>query len=366
MLCNFREKVSLVSSSRIIGWPVPGPYRKRPKFSIEAYRWHYWVILRQWYRYHHNSVHEDDGDTTPTGSRLYQHSSVDLHIPLDDFAHPTLPNNTYGPLRPVPSVILDLLQAAAWNNFYPGEARFRVDYTRLVSFYDPRFKGLIDARERAMRRKNVDWGRTWHRLNESSMADVQNAMRELREAIVRPESQPGSGVDWQTLIRSVMDRYSARLETLRDIIAEEPPPWVERRRENATAQAMRARLQVQVMLTPYLLAPAPSAKGKEKDQMDAIRRECARALVQGLPPEASMEKSEVMISCAIKDVLGAICTTLTDIWVDAFDVEKASTERAQVLVKKWWEDTSKLMSWLDWDVWSGCRPACTPDVSVLF
>ena len=353
MLCNFREKVSLVSSSRIVGWPVPGrrPYRKGSRFSTETYEWHYWLTQS-----HPNSG--GDGDATPTGPYPDQH--------FHDASNPTPPNEPYGPIRPATSVGLDLLQAAAWNNFYPGEARIRVDYTRLVSFYDPRFKSLTDARERAMRRKGVDWGRTWHRLNETSTDDLQTVLIELREAIVRPENKTGSGVDWQTLIRTVMDRYSARLETLRDIVAEEPPPWVEKRGENATVQAMRARLQAQVMLTPYLLAPASPTKGVEKDRMEAIRRGCSRALVQGLPPATSMERSELMISRATEDVLEAICTTLTEIWVDSLDIEKASIERAQVLVKKWREDTWKLMSWLDWDGWSGCRPACTPDVGLLF
>ena len=365
MLCNFREKVSLVSSSRIVGWPRR-TYRGGPRFSIEAYEWHYWLTLHQWHLFNPNSVREGDSDATPTGPYPDQPFTVPPHTPPNDISHPTVPTTPYGPLRPATSVLLECLQAATWNNLYPGEERFHVDYTRIVSFYDPRFKSLIDARERVMRRKGVDWGRTWHRLNETSTDDLQTVLKELREAIVRPESKAGSGVDWRTLIRTVMDRYSARLETLRDIVAEEPPPWVEKRGENATAQAMKARLQVQVMLAPYLLAPASPTKGIEKNRMEAIRRGCSRALVQGLPPDASMERSELMISRAIEDVLGAICTTLTEIWVDAFDIEKASIERAQVLVKKWREDTRKLMSWLDWDVWSGCRPACAPDVGALF
>ena len=353
MLCNFREKVSLVSSSRIVGWKGIPEYPRKSGSSMKAYDWHYWLTLRR------------DGDATPTGPYPDQIFSVPLHSPSDDVSHSFLPKKSYGPVRPPISVGLDCLQAAAWNNLYPGEARFRVDYTRIVSFYDPRFRSLIDARERAMRRKGVDSGRTWHRLNETSTDDLQSVLRELKEVIVRLESKTGSGVDWQTLIRTVMDRYATRLETLRDIVAEEPPPWVEKRGENVTAQAMKARLQVQVMLTPYLLAPAPPTTGIEKDQMEAVRKGCSRALVQGLPHEGNMEQSELIISRAIEDVLVAVCTTLTEIWVDALDLETASIEQAQGLVKKWREDTWKLMSWLDWDVWSGCRPACAPDVGAL-
>ena len=192
MPCNFQEKVSLVSSSRIIGGQRPERFSKGQRSSTGAHEWNYWPAMRQWHRSHPKYIWflEGDGDVTPTGLHPYQISSSSLDIPPGGFTTPErfTPPDLIRPIR--------LPASCRMEQLLPEGSCFHVDYTRFVS-------------------------------------------------------------------------------------------------------------------------------------------------------------------------LKAICVTLTGIWAGGLDTETASVERAQVLVKKSRQDAWGLLGWLDWDILSGCRPACAPDASGL-
>lgn len=80
-------------------------------------------------------------------------------------------------------------------------------------------------------------------------------------------------------------------------------------------------------------------------------------------PEALLTPQEKVIKGAVEEVLSQICSALGDIWVDAFDSEKADVKELERFLRKWQSDISGLMDWLGWSIWLKCSPHCRTEVS---
>ena len=156
-----------------------------------------------------------------------------------------------------------------------------------------------------------------------------------------------------------MDRYGKRLELLRHIL-ENPES-----KRNVTERAAEARSQVLIMLTPYMLTSAipPNPTGPvDRSWIDPVVEHCASTHTSWAP-EALLTPQEKVIKGAVEEVLSRICSVLGDIWVDAFDSEKAGFEELERLLEKWQSDIIELMDWLEWSIWLKCNPPCGPEVS---
>jgi hypothetical protein len=128
---------------------------------------------------------------------------------------------------------------AGWHDLAPGETRARLDYTGLVTFYDPTLSSLVDARQ------GMD--RVHHRLEKISAADAAHVRAELHSVLTRKQGS-GSSVDWRTITRVVVERYAGRVEYLRFLLS-----------PNATLPSLtqlskrsRSRAHLLVMLGPYI------------------------------------------------------------------------------------------------------------------
>jgi hypothetical protein len=224
-------------------------------------------------------------------------------------------------------------------------------------------------------------GRAHHRLLNISSEDYGRAMQELGADLSRGEEKP-SGFDWSTITRTIIDRYADRLRALQlalnPIEASDPS---KRLPQNSTAIALAVRKHLMIMLMPYLLYGAvpsvPSSTLSSNIQntrntswVEPIRHYCATTLTSYISFE-SLTRSERMIKVATDGVLNRICSTITDMWVDAFPVtsEAISPLRAlelSELVKGWRDQLDGLMKWLDWPMWDICRPACPEQVRILY
>ncbi|KIM28433.1 hypothetical protein M408DRAFT_329492 [Serendipita vermifera MAFF 305830] len=329
MLCDFTKKTKLISSIHIMGAESRHPATKEDVASA--------FYQRQSMRMSRSlGAQPSEPPKPPPRRRLPQ----------------PLPPNWVGPLRDHQSVSIEGIQAAWWNSFYPGEVRARIDYTRLVSFYDPGYTSLLTAREGIPRNR--------HRLLNISTDDLQLAMSHLHSDLTR-EDDNTSGIDWSALTRAVTDRYTDRLYSMKATLAVSN---VEK--SNATLVATTIRRQVMVMLTPYLLYGAlPSLfdgqDGRNASWVQPIAFHCQTSLTSGIVNE-TLTRSERLIKSAIEGVLHRICTSLTEIWVDAFTVTAASDKRAAELINLWRDKLEELMRWLDWPMWDTCRPSCPEEM----
>src|ERR1700761_1014371 len=97
-----------------------------------------------------------------------------------------------------------------WHNHAPGETRVRPDYAGFVTFYDTSLTSLVEAR--------FGKDRLHLRLEGISVLDSERVLAELQTVLTR-ENDQGSGIDWGSITRVVVERYSGRLEYLRFLLS---------------------------------------------------------------------------------------------------------------------------------------------------
>lgn len=268
------------------------------------------------------------------------------HIPSPPpYVDPKLPAGWKGKPRSFASSCFEVIHAGSWHNYAPGETRVHVDYSGLVSFFDPVFTSLVDARRVQTRDE--------YRPGNLSAKDTKLAHSLIADVYTR--NQTGSGIDWGSITKVVVDRYGERLKLVRHLLEH-------RGSRNISEQARQVRTQVLIMLTPYMLAEAiPASDSGSRSWIAPIANHCATTVTSWAPAD-SMTREEWVIKDAIDQILHEICRVISDIWVDAFDVEAASIHQTTQYLTKWKRDVEELMGWLDWSMWNTCSPACGPEV----
>lgn len=262
---------------------------------------------------------------------------------------PELPPGWRGSARSETSSSFEVLNSGMWHNRFPGETRVKIDYSRIVSFFDPALSSLVEARAGKSKEE--------YRLDKISETDSKYVRDQLTDIFSRDGR--GSGIDWGSITRVIIDRYGGRLELLQRILRNPES------KRNITEQVVEARSQVLIMLTPYMLTSAipPNPTGPiDYSWIDPVVKHCASTHTSWAP-EALLTPQEKVIKGAVEEVLCRICRVLGDIWVDAFDSEETSVGESERLLWKWQSDVTELMDWLGWSIWLKCDPACTPEVS---
>ncbi|KAJ7449315.1 hypothetical protein FB451DRAFT_1053461 [Mycena latifolia] len=249
----------------------------------------------------------------------------------------------------------EVIHSGSWHNRYPGDRRIKLDLTRLISFYDTALvPSLVEKRFKLER-----WD---HRLLGITARDVAAVMDRLTQAYTAP-AQTGSGVDWDTLFKVVVDRYDDRFEMVRHVL-------------NATADdelvtAKKAMAQFRVMLTPYILHTAvPSSRG-DNAWAAPVFKFCATSHTEYIRRSTSLSSkltaSEHLLLNAVEETNREICRIIVRMWAegaaagldDALPVSDPIEVDSAILTRKWRVAVDDLMAWLDWSVWVKCRPECS-------
>ena len=230
------------------------------------------------------------------------------------------------------------------HNHAPGETRVYPDYAGLVTFYDPSLTSLVEAR--------YGKDRLHLRLEGISALDSERVRAELQTVLTREKGR-GSGVDWGSITRIVMERYAGRLEYLRFLLSPNTTFG------DALEQAAVARAQLLVMLIPYITtADIPKQLSPSADLSWAapIAQRCATHTSH--IPLAMLTPQEARIYAAVRNTLHEICRKLVLVWVEFFDVEATDEARATISIEVARAHVDELMAWLDWSVWVRCKPEC--------
>ncbi|KAJ7512846.1 hypothetical protein B0H11DRAFT_10316 [Mycena galericulata] len=286
-------------------------------------------------------------------------------------------SNALAPLNDTISKLLrfESVRGGAWRDRYPGDTRIALDLTRLISFYDTALvPSLISARAGKER-----WD---HRLQNISSADLAAVTARLRWAFgAHSTEEPGSGVDWRTLYRVLVDRYADRLELLIYLLNTTTPA-------NIDARARTMQMQLRVMLTPYILFSARPGVDEDADNdawAASVWRGCATRHTAYIHANAELQARftapERSLLRALDDTNREICRVVVGMWTsgvragldalissDGGDPDPAiemtdlvSKEVVSLVVEEWRTETQTLMAWLDWSVWVKCRPACSSE-----
>ena len=317
MICDFDSGIELASESEIIPHPEG----------------------------HHHSGHHHSGPSNRVLRPPPPPPPPPPHSPA-----PQLPPGWRGNIRSGVSAGFEALNSGMWHNLSPGETRIKIDYSRVVSFFDPALSSLVKAR--------TGKDRDEFRLDEISKADTQYLLDQLTDIFTRDGQ--GSGIDWGSITQVIIDRYGRRLELLRHIL-QNPES-----KRNVTERVAESRSQVLIMLTPYMLTsaiPLNPTGPVDRSWIEPVVKHCASTHT-AWAPKALLTPQEELIKGAIEDVLSQICSVLGDIWVDAFDSEKVDINDLERFLSNWQSDVTDLMDWLDWSIWLKCNPACGPEVSL--
>jgi len=269
------------------------------------------------------------------------------------------PNRDRKSLRPES---VRVIEAASWANRFPGDLRFKIDYSRIISFYDvDLFPSLQKSR---MGKERWD-----HSLEAISKEEVGKLLDRLDELLIQQDTS--SEIDWQSLFNVVTNRYAERLEMLRHILNPEATPAVAAVHEESLRKAHR---YVTIMLTPYRLHDVVPTKGEIEngaknahDWAIPIFRYCATTHTEYLSvDEVPISSSEKLLLTAIRDVSKEICRVLVSIWAEGEEIwnerEGQLVGRGgfdnELILARWRKSISDLMGWLDWSNWIRCRPDC--------
>ncbi|KIK58115.1 hypothetical protein GYMLUDRAFT_45667 [Collybiopsis luxurians FD-317 M1] len=328
--------------------------------------------------------------------------------PPGDFHHPPPPPfDTPYPPPPfafastypssAPSNLDESFHSGTWHNFYPGETRIQLDLTRLVSFYDTSLvPSLVEER---FGKRRIE-----HRLLGISEGDLKGVVTRVEEELTLRSrgnnnnggsGSGGSGIDWATLIRLIVKRFSDRLEMVQYMLnATETGIGVSANKDIAK----NVQTQLLTMLQPYMLVstkpPPPSLSTEDllfasttanssTQWASPLYQRCSTTYTNYIVTTPSLysrlTSSERLILGGVKETTREICRVVVGMWVDGvmagLDTElyeppsamaddnddnddKEDGTEINMLLESWSERINALMQRLDWNVWLKCRPAC--------
>ncbi|KAK6991914.1 hypothetical protein R3P38DRAFT_3091410 [Favolaschia claudopus] len=293
------------------------------------------------------------------------HSHSDAQVAFQSQPRLTTPEfDPFDPSFPVFDMIkFETIHAGTWHDHFPGDTRFILDLTRFVSFYDTSLApSLISQREGLER-----WD---HRAAGVSDTDLKAVLDRLRSNLER--RSPSSGIDWQTLYRTVLQRYAQRLELVNYLLDSST------RRYTDNELAIRIQTQLRIILVPYTLHTArPTEPYIDNDASWAlpIWKSCATTHTAYIHRNSNLQSrltpSERLLLGALDDTSREICRVIVRMWVEGVhagidpllphprgDVSRQRAGNLEALLTSWRKEHSALMTWLDWSVWVKCRPAC--------
>jgi hypothetical protein len=208
-----------------------------------------------------------------------------------------------------------------------------------------------------------------------SAADLAAVKRRLQD-VLASGTNIGSGIDWQTLYRVVVDRYADRLETLQYLLNTTTT-------ENLHERAPIIQTELRIMLTPYLLYTArPNwlstadsvsyADGRDDAWTLPVWGACATRHTAHIHRNSGrLTHSEHLLLGALDGTNREICRVLVRMWasgvhagVDALlpRQEDPSNPMLSQTLEQWRSDANSLIAWLDWSVWVKCQPMCPAEV----
>ena len=263
------------------------------------------------------------------------------------------PSGWHGSLPNAHRTFSEAYLAGGWHDHAPGETRVHLDYTGLVTFYDTSLSSLVEAR--------YGKDRLHLRLEGISVLDSERVRAEIQAVLTREQGR-GSGIDWGSIARIVMERYAGRLEHLRFLLSPDAATF-----EDALERAAVARSQLLVMLMPYIttadvpkqLPPSVNLSWAEPIAQRCAMTQTSHILLSILTPQ------EAQIHAAVENTLHEICRRLVLVWVEFFDVEAADEAGATEATAVARGHIEELMDWLGWSVWIRCEPGCSLGVRRL-
>ncbi|KAF4579301.1 hypothetical protein EYR36_001111 [Pleurotus pulmonarius] len=253
----------------------------------------------------------------------------------------------------------EVIIAGSWHNFYPGETRIVLDLSRLVSFYDTSLSPSLVHKRRGQERRQ-------HRLEGMAGSDIRSTMQRLANVLGESQASPSTNqIDWATLIKIIVTRFSDRLDLVRYVLNATDSQTEDRKLIDRAKEVQR---HLSTMLGPYTLASATPPNASDVSWASPVYRECSVAHTSYIARQQhGFTHSERLLLGAVEDTSGEICRVITKMWAEGvlagldgqLEYPPPDTVDLSALLVEWTVSVNTLMEWLDWSVWVRCNPACS-------
>ncbi len=265
------------------------------------------------------------------------------------------PEGWKGSLRPFEAIDFDGIQAGNWHNPAPGLPGVKLNYSSLLTFFDPRYSSLVEARHAAQGNRNR------MRVGNITKEDAEIFWDDLR-TVLRRSASIGSTTDWASLFRTIQDRTFSRLDFFSALLQKREQKWAGGSL-NSTEAIYAVRQAAFAMLWPFMSNTTVPTSQADPIWMDATFKRCAALWTKGIN-DIDLTTQERLLKRSLDVVSAEICRTTSLLWIDVFDAEHSKVTIQESLLQKWALDIGRLKDWLNWANFIHCDPPCGALVSL--
>lgn len=229
----------------------------------------------------------------------------------------------------------------------------------MVTFYNPRLASLTESRLGLKMAQH----RIWPTISKEDALSVRSEV----EDVVHRGYGVGSGTDWISLARLIVENWAHRIAHLRHVLSN----FVSL--SHSAVDIVRALEEIQLLtyspLMPYMDTTSTNATGQHLffsaaplySHESGLGR-CRSQYTQGLSPD-TMTIQEKLLKESIETVQGRICFDFGTIFAQSYDFSNSMP--IGEAFRAWLERVTDLSRYLDWPTNVRCEEVCGSDASPL-
>ena len=229
----------------------------------------------------------------------------------------------------------------------------------MVTYYSPRLASLTESRSGLKMAQH----RIWPTI---SKEDALSARSEV-EDVVRRGYGVGSGTDWISLARLIVENWDHRIGHVRHLLSD----FVSL--AHSAIDITRALEEIQLLayspLMPYMDTTSTNATSQDlffsaspSYPHESGLDRCRFRYTKGIPLN-TMTSQEKLLKESIETVQGRICLDFGTVFMQSYDFFHSDTAHIGEAFRVWLERITNLSTYLDWPTDIRCEEVCGSDVS---
>jgi hypothetical protein len=231
----------------------------------------------------------------------------------------------------------------------------------MVTYYSPRLPSLVGSRLGLTMAQH----RIWPAISKEDALSVRAEV----EDVVQRGYGVGSGTDWISLARLIVDNWAHRIVHVRHFLSDLMSL------PHSAIDITRALEEIQLLtyspLMPYMDTTSTNATGQDLffsasplyPHESGLDR-CGFQYTEGIPLD-KMTSQERLLKESIETVQGRICLDFGTIFTQSYDLFHSDTSPIGEAFMVWLERITNLSTYLDWPTDTRCEEVCGSDVSLF-
>lgn len=255
---------------------------------------------------------------------------------------------------------------AATHRARTAQPHMTLDYSGMISFYNPRLESLVESRAG----KRMKDHRVWTDISE---VDALSALSELDDVLSREDK--GTGLDWGSVAQDIIEHWGDRLIQLQGLLKNASLTTI----SDFTEVINATRLLSLTPLNPYM-SPGSHINGTGWDlffgsslppspaySSTAFHR-CLLSSTDFLSQpniRIHITPQEALLRTSIEAVLHRLCLDIGDIFAESYElalVPVPDSGDMKAKVTEWKNRIDALLEWLEWSDFIRCTEICEWDV----